>query len=310
MRCRDVALVVGAIVGCAGTRSVLQAPIADECRSTGLRGCRDLTEGVLLYLEGDQRGARHKLHIAVNANEPEDVLAFADALKSISQIPGAGQFAAPVQNVIDILATEAKQAGEQPPSRRKKPAVAASRSSKERRADVEDAESSESNAVQGIGVVVDPTSKSRAPAVKPPVFLAQWRPEPPLDYDGKTVVPAADETNRPCTLTGTMAPTGESSKGYCVRVMRGPLVVTDLHSSNSCPAELFALAATVPGDLSGPRWAIYAQPLSAMNISGSTFIVRETEHLVIGVMSMSDQKIKRDVRCSITWSLIIDHIFS
>jgi hypothetical protein len=39
-----------------------------------------------------------------------------------------------------------------------------------------------------------------------------------------------------------------------------------------------------------------------INVSGGTLVVRETEHFVIGAMSTADQKIKRDVRCSITWS--------
>jgi hypothetical protein len=42
------------LVGCASSRLVLQTPIAEQCTSAGLEGCPALTEGVLLFVEGDQ----------------------------------------------------------------------------------------------------------------------------------------------------------------------------------------------------------------------------------------------------------------
>ena len=87
-----------------------------------------------------------------------------------------------------------------------------------------------------------------------------------------------------------------------MRVTKGPLVVTDLYSASACPAELFALAVTLPGDLSAPPWAVYGAPLNSINVTGSSMVVRDAEYFVIGTMSAAEQKIKRDVRCSITWS--------
>jgi hypothetical protein len=75
-----------------------------------------------------------------------------------------------------------------------------------------------------------PTNKT-AVAVAAPVF-AQWQPSL-SDFDGKTVIPAIDETTRACALTGSMWPAGEANKGYCVRVSRGPLVISDLHSPSA-----------------------------------------------------------------------------
>ena len=115
------------------------------------------------------------------------------------------------------------------------------------------------------------------------------------------MIPATDEDNRACLMSGIMSPAAQSSRGYCVRVAHGPLVVTDLHSSSACPAELFALS-VVPGDLSSPRWAVYGQAASSMNVSGGSLVVREDEQFVIGVMSSSEQKMKRDIRCAVTWS--------
>jgi hypothetical protein len=301
MRSRYLVGAILAIASCASSRVIIERPIADQCETTGLKGCPQLTEGVLLFLEGDQQRARHQLHLAVNANEPEEVLAFADALKTISQLPGAGQFTASIQQVIDILATAAKQADGRSASRRREPG--AGRASSRRQGEPDDSDQSERNESTPVRsrVPAEHVSAMKTAVVLPASPAAQWQPSS-SDFDGKTVIPAIDETTRACALTGTMWPSGEANKGYCVRVSRGPLVITDLHSPSACPAELFALAVPQPGDLSTPRWAVYAQPANAINVSGGTLTVRDSEYFVIGTMSTSDQKIKRDLRCSITWS--------
>jgi hypothetical protein len=299
MRVRHLAFMLCAFAGCASGRVVLQKPIADQCHASGLKGCPELTEGVLLYVEGNQQEAFHKLHLAVNANEPEEVLAFADGLKTVSQIPGAGQITAPIQQVINILATEARRASDAPAARSRKSA-AGTKSTGRRRSDDEEPDPSE----RAEPVAARTTAEQALPvkaATSVVMGPAAWSVRP-MDLEGSTVVPALDETNRACALVGMMSPSGESTRGYCVRVGKGPLVITDLHSTSGCPAELFALAVALPGELSAPRWAVYGGPLHPINVTGGSLAVRETEYLVIGTMSTADQKIKRDVRCSITWS--------
>jgi len=269
------------VSGCAGTRVAIEKPIAERCETTGLKSCRDVTEGIVLYVEGDQRRARQKLHLALDVNGPDEWLEFAGTLRTVPQIPGAGDIAARMQQVIELLVAQAQRAEAASPPDWVASAALAAQSSKEKRSGDSDAD--------------PPSPKSKAP-----ISAAGWRPSP-SDVDGKTVVPASEEGNRACALTGIMSSGAESSKGFCVRVSRGPLVVTDLHSSSACPAELFALAGP-PGDLSAPRWAVHAQPASNINVSGGSLVVRENEHFIIGVTSTSEQKIKRDVRCSITWS--------
>jgi hypothetical protein len=287
-------------VGCAGSRLVIEKPIADHCETTGLKGCPQLTEGVLLFVEGDQQRAIHQLRLAINANEPDELLAFANGLKAISALPGAGQFTAPIQQVIDLLATEAAQPTEAPGAKRR----ASNRSSTSRRPrNVDDARASEEReeGPSGTRVTDDHVVATRIPTV---AALVAALPSPPswVNFDGRTVIPASDESARACAMTGNLWPTGEASKGYCVRVARGPLVITDLHAPSACPAELFALAVTLPGDLAAPRWALYAQPANAIHLSGGNLVVRDSEYFVIGAMSNSDQKMKRDLRCSVTWS--------
>jgi hypothetical protein len=87
MRNRYVVAAFLAIGGCASSRVMIEKPIADQCEATGLKGCPQLTEGVLLFIEGDQQRARHKLRLAINANEPDEVLAFADALRPSLRFP-------------------------------------------------------------------------------------------------------------------------------------------------------------------------------------------------------------------------------
>jgi hypothetical protein len=319
---------VALLAGCATTRVALEKSVAGRCESSGLEGCTAITEGVIMYVEGDQRLAYQKLHIAAGANEPDDVIAFAGALKTVNTEPGAARHAAALDEIAEVLSREAKEAAQRLDAKEAE-RVAANRkkasmlnASGEKKSDDDPGKSltgDDGASVDGSSARNDTSSGARVPADAMGTsrlaadVLAKGRapmgstapmalPVLPLGaIEGRTVVPATDEGNRSCLMSGIMSPSGESSRGYCVRVARGPLVVTDLHSSSACPAELFALA-VVPGDLSTPRWAVYGPPSSAINLSSGALVVREGEQFVIGVMSPSDRKIKRDIRCAVTWS--------
>ena len=308
-----VAIIVVMLAGCASTRVALEKPIAGQCENSGLKECGAITEGVIMYVDGDQRLAYQKLHIAAGTNEPDDVIAFAGALKAVTRESGVARHSAAIDEIAELLTREAREAAkrldakevERAVSKRKKPAPGAAKTSNEKRAEGDEA--APSDAAAGARAVLDGPKAASAAADAPakgktsPGSTAGPTPPPISEIEGRTVIPATDEGNRACLMSGIMSPSAESSRGYCVRVARGPLVVTDLHSSSACPAELFALS-VVPGDLSSPRWAVYGQPSSSMNVSGGSLVVRENEQFVIGVMSSSDQKIKRDIRCSVTFS--------
>ena len=205
---------------------------------------------------------------------------------------------APIQQVINILATEARRAGDTKAVTSRKLAAGA-RTAGRRRSDDEETDPSERAEPVAARSGVEPAVPAKAAsAVNPPSTLSVRL----TDLESGTVTPALDEGNRACALVGMMSPSGASTKGFCVRVTKGPLVVTDLYSASACPAELFALAVTLPGDLSAPRWAVYGAPLNSINVTGGSLVVRDTEYFVVGTMSAAEQKIKRDVRCSITWS--------
>jgi hypothetical protein len=310
---------VALFAGCATTRVALEQPVAGRCESSGLEDCTAITEGVIMYVEGDQRLAYQKLHIAAGANEPEDVITFAGALKTVNTEPGAARHAAALDEIAEVLSREAKEAArrldakeaERMAANRKKASLL--NASGEKKSDDDGASADDSSARNDMSssarVSADATRMSRLGADVLAKGRAPVGSNAPMAFpvlpaeaiEARTVVPATDEGNRSCVMSGIMSPSGESSRGYCVRVARGPLVVTDLHSSSACPAELFALA-VVPGDLSAPRWAVYGPPSSAIHLSSGALVVREGEQFVIGVMSPSERKIKRDIRCAVTWS--------
>jgi hypothetical protein len=299
-------VLVAVLGGCASTRVALEKPIAGRCESSGLSACSEITEGVIMYVEGDQRLAYQKLHVAASLSEPEDVMAFAAALKTVNREPGASKHGAALDELSDLLSREAKVAATQSeaevtnpsPPKRRKSATAAAKSTNVK-PDTDDGVTIEPVAMLAAAESISKKTLPPAPAVAQPIPAGQMVPL--AQVEGRTVVPAIDEGNRACVLNGIMSPSAQSSRGYCVRAVKGPIVVTDLHSSTACPAELFAIS-VVPGDLSTPRWAVYGPPGNAINVSGGALLVRENEQFVIGVMSGSDQKMKRDIRCAVTWS--------
>jgi hypothetical protein len=306
-----VAIIAAGLAGCASTRVALEKPVTGQCESNGLKECGAITEGVIMYVEGDQRLAYQKLHIAAGTNEPDDVIAFASALKSVVREPEVARHSAAIDEIAELLTREAREAAnrldaketERSASKRKRvPPAGAKMTSARRRDDEGTSSEGASGAPAGLDAQSAGVTAADAPSKgKTSPAAVGAVPLPISLIEGRTVIPATDEGNRACLMSGIMSPSAESSRGYCVRVARGPLVVTDLHSSSACPAELFALS-VVPGDLSTPRWAVYGQPSSSMNVSGGTLVVRENEQFVIGVMSSSEQKMKRDIRCAVTWS--------
>jgi len=285
-----VAIAAAALAGCASTRLALEKPVAGQCESNGLKECGAITEGVIMYVEGDQRLAYQNLHIAAGTNEPDDVIAFATALKSVVREPAVAPHGAAIDEVAELLTREAREAS------KRLDAMETERSASKRK------KVPPSGAPTGLDLLSAGVIAADAPSKgKTSPAAVGAMPLPISQIEGRTVIPATDDGNRACVMSGIMSPSAESSRGYCVRVARGPLIVTDLHSSSACPAELFAIS-VVPGDLSTPRWAVYGQPSSSMNVSGGTLVVRENEQFVIGVMSSSEQKMKRDIRCAVTWS--------
>lgn len=96
-----------ALGGCSGASMLLKTPIADECATTGLKGCPEIAEGMLLYVEGDKAAALQKLARGAARNSPEQVEAFAKALLALKSVPGAEPYAALLDEATEVLVEHA-----------------------------------------------------------------------------------------------------------------------------------------------------------------------------------------------------------
>jgi hypothetical protein len=143
----------------------------------------------------------------------------------------------------------------------------------------------------------DPTKPTRDGAT--PTAADAAAPDPRLElskWEAETITPMSNAESRPCNL-GSLSPLGPKAMGRCVRARPGPLVLTEIHAPGGCNGELFALA----GSLTSPRWIVYAPPNGALNLAGGYLVVREKEYLIVGTVASPENKIRSDVRCSVTW---------
>lgn len=101
-----------ALVACSSA-TVLKTPIANECASTGLHGCPELAEGMLLYVEGDRAAAIQKLAQGAAQNSPEKIEAFTEALQTLRNVPGAEPYVAMLEEAADVLRAHAGTGGPQ-----------------------------------------------------------------------------------------------------------------------------------------------------------------------------------------------------
>jgi hypothetical protein len=266
---------------------VLESPIADRCASAGLKGCPQITEGILLVVEGDKEGGTEKLRSGIAENAPGDFQDFVAAMRLLGKVPGAGQYVAPINQVLATVS----------------PTGATGKSAKPRKHRGDDdrtvatggpqAGDDDEGRPQRLAAADGP---AKAPA--PPVVIAQAAPDPkndPSKWEGETITPLTHPQARQCSL-GELSPLGPNATGRCVRVQPGPLVLTELDAPGGCTGELFALA----GSLSAPRWVLYAPPSGALHLT-RYLVVREKEYLVVGTAATSENKLRGDMRCSITW---------
>lgn len=101
-------LVLPILVGCGGVEVVLKTPVNDKCAGAGLKGCPELTAGVLLYIEGKETEGKDKLVKGAAENAPADVKKFAKQIKLLKKIPGAGAYTKKIVEVANILAGSVK----------------------------------------------------------------------------------------------------------------------------------------------------------------------------------------------------------
>jgi hypothetical protein len=295
---RDVGLAAGLFMvllvsACASTGLVLRRPIEKQCKTVKLKQCDDLVNGILLYVDGDEDGARSALADAVRANQPEKLRKFAEGLQTISHIPGASSYMEPIAKVSEFLAPPAPA----PKSKAMRKTQVASRTGSE------DVEPQETEGAPGVASCPPETQKSIAPKTAPvPEPAATWND--PTKIDGGTVTPSLQAGAETCNM-GIGLPMYENdpfnskaagaTSGVCLGVVSGPITVTDIHASGGCTVDLFVIGGTP----SHSRWLVQSPARTPLHITGARLAAREGEVISVGVAGSGR---KTDARCALTWA--------
>jgi len=77
--------------------------VMDQCSGAGLQGCDKFSDGILKYVDGDKEAGRAKIEEAAAENSGKKIQEFADRLNTLKQLPGAGSFLDPVDEIIAML---------------------------------------------------------------------------------------------------------------------------------------------------------------------------------------------------------------
>jgi hypothetical protein len=267
------------LAACASTRLVLEKPIADKCMTFGLEGCPDLTEGALLYIDGQEAEARVKIDSAVRANEPAKLKEFASSLETLSRLPGADSFMGPVMKLAAILSGPDEKPKAVPaatPPRASHPELAAS--------DVEFAPTKEPARPKPIPVDLSDDDG-----------LGAMPNKAAADILSGTIVPALENGALACQID-SLLPGAAPIPALCLNATTGPLLISDLHVSGACASDLFVLDGT-PGVT---RWILEAPAHSALHITGARLPSRPGDVVVVAVAASA--KVRPDLKCAVTWS--------
>ena len=268
MKTQWLAVVVACgAMGCGS--AVLKPPLNEGCKSSGLKGCEHITDGVIAFVEGKEEKGTRALVKAAAANSPAQMQAFIKVLKDLEKVPGTSDFMGPIMQVVAIL--EGK-----PPGKDGGSGVAA-------------ADSGHPGNGGGNTSGTKPGVTSDSPGGGAGAF--RWP-------DRVSITTAADdiEQMRSGTVTpdsdprvdvcGNLIPYGEGS-AKCVTLRKGPFVLTDLSISSRC-----ALFVAAGHEARGPDWVLHGHTA----VHGARLLVKKGSVLVVGELADSPQG------CSLTFS--------
>lgn len=273
------AFVLPSLLGCGSAQPVLHDPVFTRCNGSGLRDCAELTEGVVLYADGDLDSARAKLWRGSAQNSPAELKTFAASLEELGASPSANSYTEPLIEVASLIAMQAARAS--PAAGKPVPALVASAA----------------------------PQPSAAPGGAPLPAPAKGSPDAPSKPSRREIAVVTAETD-PARLDGGVASPGTSpgkvpcgalfgaGSAFCVKAIEGPFVVTDLKMLPGCPNELFIAA----GSSTSPRWALLGTSAAPLAVHGSRLVVKAGEFLFVGAQAAKPEKISTDARCSILWS--------
>ncbi len=100
---RGIAIALGLAGASCGGAMLLKDPISDQCKSAGLLGCEQLTEGTLDYIDGEKEKGLKEIEKGAAQNSPKELKEFASALSALGNIPGVSSYMGPVLEIAAIL---------------------------------------------------------------------------------------------------------------------------------------------------------------------------------------------------------------
>ncbi len=254
--------------GCGAASMVIKPPVEQKCASYGLRGCDQLVDGVVLYVNGDKDAAVLALKRGAAANSPAQLRPFAGAIKSVI----SGETG---QEIAEILADDVQApAG---------PVVVAATTNM-------DGATTGPASAPGSGATATPVATQSVPRTDPVLenlALALAAAVDPSRLFTESVSPQREPTKTVCEVAG--------SNSTCVRKGTGPFVITDAITPSACKADLFIGASDYTGKMS---WLVQT---NSPGFHGAHFLLRSDQWLTVaarGVPTNADG----DDRCIVTWA--------
>jgi hypothetical protein len=261
------------VFGCAAASMMIKPPVEQKCAGYGLRGCDQLVDGVVLYVNGDKDAAVLALKRGAAANSPAQLRPFASAIKTvISGDTGeeiaeilSGDVHAPTVAVVAAAATNMDGQTTVP-------------------------NNSYREGVPSSATVLQSAAAhdvSRSDSSMEHIELALAAPVDPSRLFTESVNPQREPTKTVCEVAGANA--------TCVRKGTGPFVITDAVTPISCKADLFIGASDYTGKMS---WLVQT---NSPGFHGARFLLRSDQWLTVaarGVPTNSDG----DERCIVTWA--------
>lgn len=236
-------------LSCGGVAGlVLKTPITSKCEESGLQGCPELVEGMLLYVEGNKGSAAPKLKAAAAANSPKELVEFAAAIKMLESIPSLAQYMGPVIEVTTIIVDSAKS--------HRTDGGKSHNKGKNNNNDRNDGTTNNASA----GIITADTDSAQLRTI---TFSISQHPK---------IKPCGDP---------------DPDSFHCVRVGRGPFVLTDFVAAKGCSVFAFAREAENEERV----WRIDAGP----DTHGMRLVVTSKQTLVIGATGSGED-------CQVTWS--------
>ncbi len=241
--------------GCGGMVSlVLKPPLSDACSSTGLKGCPELTDGIILYVEGKEKKAQRKLIKAAGKNSPAELQAFLELLKGLGDLPGLGEHMKPILEVVAILEGSADLPGTD---------------------DTPDAPADPQRRRAATATTTKPAASAAPPTLNLPDRLTVvTAAEDPSRIRTRTYVPATRSTD---DCGETVPFEGDTAK--CFRARRGPFVITDIRGGRRC--KIFLASGGLDEK---PKWVVR----SPFQLQGARLLIPEGKRLIIGTYKLND----------------------